>query len=165
MNFPFEYALASLILLGPLAAIAMWTDIKTMLIKNWTNGLFAIIAAILAAAFLGWPDVGYHVAFGGGIMLFLFLPAYYGHLGGGDWKMFGAVGVSLGFVDFARFGVLLAATTIVVLLLHRAIGFFVRPRDPGQNWASFHRPNHFPFGVTIGLAYLIYMSGLAIRLA
>ena len=165
MDFSSEYVISSLILLGPLAAIAMWTDLKTMLIRNWTNGLFAVIAAVLVAVFLGWIDLAYHFCFALGMMLFLFLPAYYGQLGGGDWKMFGAVALSLGFRDFAVFGMILAVTTIIILLLHRAVGFYIRPHDPRQHWASFHRPNHFPFGVTIGLSYLIYMAGLATRLA
>jgi len=161
MNFPDGYIFASLGLLGPLAIIAMWTDLRTMLIKNWTNGAFALIAAILIVIFMDLQTLGFHAVFAFVVMIILFLPTYYGKMGGGDWKMFGAVSLSLGFWDFATFGVFLAIATILVLILHRIVGKIVKPRDPEEKWASFHRPNHFPFGVTIGLTYLLYMTRLA----
>lgn len=154
---PDSYIWASLILLGPLALVAVYTDLKTMLIKNWTNGAFAAIAFVLILVFLGWQPLLYHLLFAVCLMVLLYFPAYFGQLGGGDWKMFGAVALSFGFWGFAEYGLLLAACTIIVLLLHRAIGAFVRPRDPEQTWKSFHKPRHFPFGVTIGLSYVLYI--------
>ena len=68
MHYPAEYIYASLILLGPLALIAIWTDLRQMLIRNWTNGLFAAIALFLGIIFLGWPTIGLHIGFAVAVM-------------------------------------------------------------------------------------------------
>ncbi|MEM9209989.1 MAG: prepilin peptidase [Pseudomonadota bacterium] len=162
MEAPAEYIFASLLMLGPLAAIAIWSDLREMLIRNWLTGSFAVVATILSAALLEWPEVAYRLAFALFVMVSVYFAFALGRMGGGDAKLLGAVAISLGLWGFLEYLFILALCTLVVLLLHRVVGRFVRPRDPEEKWASFHRMKHFPFGVTIGLSYLGYMISLSL---
>ncbi|MEO0342109.1 MAG: prepilin peptidase [Pseudomonadota bacterium] len=162
MNWDQIYIWSSLALLGPLCLIAIWTDLRQMLIKNWLTASFASLACVIVLITLGWQALLWHVLFAVAIFFLCYIAFHFNQMGGGDLKLFVGVAIALGFWTFTKFLFILSAAAIVTLLLHRAVGLYVRPRDPDQKWGSFHRTNHFPYGVTIGLAYIITMGEKAI---
>lgn len=154
------------------AAIAGWTDLRSRRIPNWLTipGLFAGLA--INTTLSGWPGLKYSLL-GAGLGLAALLPfVLLRSLGGGDWKLAGALGASLG---PARMGDALFASVFVAGIM--ALGLIVWKRRLRQALAnmshlltslmSLHLPGpevslenpqalKVPYGVALGLTVLVY---------
>ncbi|HEV2716272.1 MAG TPA: A24 family peptidase, partial [Terriglobales bacterium] len=108
------------VLAALLAAVAGWTDWRSRRIPNWLtlSGLFAGIAANSVA--WGWHGTR-DALLGAGLGLALLLPlVLVRSLGGGDWKLAGAVGAFMGphhLISVLVFSALVAGFMAVVLII------------------------------------------------
>ena len=134
-----------------------------MIIKNWLTGSFACIATLIALVTLGWPAILYHLLFALAVGFVTYVAFHFNQMGGGDLKLLVGIAIALGMWRFFDFVFILAVATLVVLVLHRIIGNFVRPHDPDRKLASFHRQRQFPLRITIGLAYLFFIVRAVIQ--
>jgi prepilin peptidase CpaA len=156
------------------AAAAGWTDWRSRRIPNWLTvpGLFIGIAANALAG--GWGGAKDSLL-GAGLGLALLLPlVLIRSLGGGDWKLVGALGAFLGWqrlIAVLLSTVLVAAVMAVVLVVWKKR---VRQtlRNLGRMLASFftlHLPGpeltldnpeslKVPFGVAVAIAVILYTA-------
>jgi len=156
------------------AAAAGWTDWRSRRIPNWLTvpGLVLGIAAnSLAGGWVGAKDSLLGAALGLALLLPLVLIR---SLGGGDWKLVGALGAFLGWqrlIAVLLSTVLVAAVMAVVLVLWKKR---VRQtlRNLGHMLASFftlHLPGpeltldnpeslKVPFGVAVAIAVILYTA-------
>ncbi len=156
------------------AAAAGWTDWRSRRIPNWLTvpGLLLGIAAnSLAGGWAGARDSLLGAALGLALLLPLVLIR---SLGGGDWKLVGALGAFLGsqrLIAVLLSTVLVAAAMAVVLVVWKKR---VRQtlRNLGRMLASFftfHLPGpeltldnpeslKVPFGVAVAIAVILYTA-------
>ncbi len=156
------------------AAAAGWTDWRSRRIPNWLTvpGLVLGIAAnSLAGGWVGAKDSLLGAALGLALLLPLVLIR---SLGGGDWKLVGALGAFLGWqrlIAVLLSTVLVAAVMAVVLVVWKKR---VRQtlRNLGRMLASFftlHLPGpeltldnpeslKVPFGVAVAIAVILYTA-------
>jgi prepilin peptidase CpaA len=83
---------------------AAWHDVKTMTIPNWVS--IALAMAFVPAAFaagLSIQAVGWHLAFGAGVLLVCAALFYLGVFGGGDAKVIAAASLWTGLAGAASF--------------------------------------------------------------
>jgi prepilin peptidase CpaA len=169
MNTP-ALALAMLV-----AAIAAVTDLRSRKVPNWLTlpGLFAGIA--VNATISGWHGLKYSLL-GGVLGLALLLPfVLLRSLGGGDWKLAGALGASLGpgpLWDVLLASVFVAGIMAVVLIVWKGrirqtlanmrhiLGSLLTLHLPGPQ-VSLENPGSLkvPYGVALGLTVLLYGIG------
>src|SRR5437868_9887636 len=154
------------------AAIAGWTDLRCRRIPNWLTMpamLFGIGANTLA---LGWAGARDSLL-GAGLGLGLLLPfVLLRSLGGGDWKLVGALGAFLGpprLIAVLLVAVLVAGVMALILVIwKRRIGQTLRNLGhmlaafftlhlPGPE-LSLHNPEslNVPFGVAVARAMILY---------
>jgi prepilin peptidase CpaA len=156
------------------AAAAGWTDWRSRRIPNWLTvpGLLLGVAAnSLAGGWVGAKDSLLGAALGLALLLPLVLIR---SLGGGDWKLVGALGAFLGWqrlIAVLLSTVLVAAAMAVVLVVWKKR---VRQtlRNMGLMLASFftlHLPGpeltldnpeslKVPFGVAVAIAVILYTA-------
>jgi prepilin peptidase CpaA len=154
------------------AMIAGWTDWRTRRIPNWLTvpALFLGIAVNTLA--LGWAGAK-EALLGAGLGLGLLLPfVLLRSLGGGDWKLVGAVGAFLGpsrLIAVLVITILTAALmAIVVIVWKKRIGQTLRNLGhllaslltlhlPGPG-LSLDNPDSLkvPFGVAVAVAVVLY---------
>ena len=162
------------IALTVLATAAAVLDLRTRRIPNWltVTGLVAGIA--LNGAAFGWAGVLQSLK-GAGLGLLLLLPFFLlRSLGGGDWKLVGAVGAFLGpsaLLTVLLWALLVAGVMALVLIVYkgrlvqtfRNIGLMVAAlfslRMPGGE-VSLDNPQSLkiPFGVAMGLSVVVYCA-------
>jgi prepilin peptidase CpaA len=157
-----------------LAAAAGWTDWRSRRIPNWLTlpGLLLGIAAnSLARGWMGTKDS----LLGAGLGLGLLLPfVLIRSLGGGDWKLMGALGAFLGprnLVAVLLGTVLVAGAMAVVLVVwnkrvrqtvrnlgHMLAAFFTL-HLPGPE-LSLDNPESLkvPFGVAVAITVILYSA-------
>lgn len=159
----------------PLAACAGWLDWRSRRIPNWltVTGLCVGVAAQSIAA--GWTGTRTSLA-GAGLGLLLLLPfVLLRSLGGGDWKLAGALGAFLGPHDLLR--VLLGAMLVAGIMAMILVIYKGRLRQTLRNIAhmvaalfQFHLPGRevsldnpealkVPFGVALAVAVILYGVG------
>ncbi len=154
------------------AAVAGWTDWQSRRIPNWLTvpALFVGIAVNTLA--LGWAGAK-EAMLGAGLGLGLLLPlVLLRSLGGGDWKLIGALGAFLGptrLINVLLITVLTAGLmALVVIIWKRRIGRTLRNlaqilasfftlRLPGPE-LSLDNPDSLkiPFGVAVAVAVVLY---------
>jgi prepilin peptidase CpaA len=154
------------------AVLAGWTDWHSRRIPNWLTVPALFLGIGVNTLALGWP--GAKVALlGAGLGLGLLLPfVLLRSLGGGDWKLVGALGAFLGplrLVSVLLITVLTAALmALVVIVWKRRIGQTLRNmghilaslftlRLPGPE-LSLDNPASLkiPFGVAVAVAVVLY---------
>src|SRR5947209_5492831 len=155
-----------------LAAAAGWTDWRSRRIPNWLTvpGLLLGIAAnSLARGWMGTKDS----LLGAGLGLALLLPfVLIKSLGGGDWKLMGALGAFLGPQHLVKvlLGTVLVAGAMAVALvvwkkrvrqtvrnLGRMLAAFFTLHLPGPE-LSLDNPESLkvPFGIAVAIAVILY---------
>jgi len=158
-----------------IAAIAAYTDLRSRRIPNWLTvpGLLAGVA--LNTVLSGLHGLKYSLL-GAGVGLAALLPFVLLHsLGGGDWKLAGALGASLG--PAPLWDALLASVFVAGIMALALIIWKGRLRQTLANmWhilaslLSFHLPGpqvslenpgalKVPYGVALGLTVLVYGIG------
>jgi prepilin peptidase CpaA len=158
-----------------LAATAGWTDWRSRRIPNWLT--FSGLLVGIAINTLAWGWAGTETSLlGAGLGLLLLLPlVLLKSLGGGDWKLAGAMGAFVGpqhLVSLLMGGVLIAGIMAVILIiwrrrvgqtlrnLWRMLAAFFTLHLPGAE-VSLDNPESLkvPFGVAFAIAVILYSAG------
>jgi prepilin peptidase CpaA len=164
-----------------LAASAGWTDWRSRRIPNWLT--FSGLLVGVAANTLAWGWAGTETSLlGAGLGLLLLLPlVLLRSLGGGDWKLAGAMGAFVGphhLVSLLIGGVLIAGIMAVILIIWRRrvgqtlrnlwhmLAAFFTLRLPGAE-VSLDNPESLkvPFGVAFAIAVILYSAGKVLRIS
>lgn len=99
---------------------AAWHDVKTMTIPNWVSICLAaaFIPAAIAAG-LSAQTIGFHLAFGAGVLVVSAVLFYLGVFGGGDAKVIAAASLWTGLAGAASFvmGMALAGGALAITLI------------------------------------------------
>jgi prepilin peptidase CpaA len=156
------------------AAVAGWTDWRTRRIPNWLTVPALILGIGVNSLALGWAGAK-EALLGAGLGLGLLLPfVLLRSLGGGDWKLVGALGAFLGpprLIAVLVIAILTAALmAIVVIVWKRRIGQTFRNLGhmlvslltlhlPGPE-VSLDNPDslRIPFGVAVAVAVVLYTA-------
>lgn len=142
----------------PFCIWASITDLREMKILNVCNlGLF--MSFVVVGAFI-FPLDGYALRLAQAALMLVvgILLNATGHMGGGDSKFIAAMAPFIALQDATVFVMLLAATSLVTVALHRGIGA-INPLQPAlAGWKSWHAGSKFPFGVTLSLSLIGYLS-------
>jgi prepilin peptidase CpaA len=154
------------------AVIAGWTDWRTRRIPNWLTVPALVLGIAANSLALGWYGAK-EALLGAGLGLGLLLPfVLIRSLGGGDWKLVGALGAFLG--PLRLIAVLVAtilvagAMALVLVVWKRRVGQTLR--NVGRMLAALftlHLPGpevsldnpeslKVPFGVAVAVAVVLY---------
>ena len=163
-----------LIPLAILATAAAVLDVRTRKIPNWLTVSGIVVGVACNAFSYSWHGVGESFK-GTGLGLALLLPFFLlRSLGGGDWKLVGAVGAFLGpsaLLTVLLWAVLSAGVVALVLIISKGrlvqslrnianmVAALLSLKLPGQE-VSLDNPDalKIPFGVPMGLATVIYCA-------
>lgn len=162
-------SLSLIVLLGvfPFAmAYAAASDLVSMTISNrlclFLLGSFALCAAVLG---LSLPEIGWHLAAGGLVLVIAFGLFAAGWIGGGDAKLAAATAVWFGFDQLMPYltiaGILGGLLTILILVLRS------RPLPaPIETWPwlrRLHAANEgVPYGIALSFAALLILPETSI---
>lgn len=132
--------------------IAAYTDFKSSIIPNWLTYSGAAVGLLLQAAMGGWSGMAFSLL-GGLVGFLLTLLLYMIHaVGGGDVKLFMAIGLCTGMfftLQILLYSILYAGFLAVFILLytktlHRLLQYtlewvfrFTRPNKDGYEWHTF----------------------------
>jgi prepilin peptidase CpaA len=154
------------------AVIAGWTDWRTRRIPNWLTVPALVLGIAANSLALGWYGAK-EALLGAGLGLGLLLPfVLIRSLGGGDWKLVGALGAFLGpprLIAVLVATILVAgAMALVLVIWKRRVGQTLR--NVGRMLAAMftlHLPGpevsldnpeslKVPFGVAVAIAVVLY---------
>jgi prepilin peptidase CpaA len=154
------------------AVIAGWTDWRTRRIPNWLTVPALVLGIAANSLSLGWNGAK-EALLGAGLGLGLLLPfVLIRSLGGGDWKLVGALGAFLGpprLIAVLVATILVAgAMALVLVIWKRRVGQTLR--NVGRMLAAMftlHLPGpevsldnpeslKVPFGVAVAVAVVLY---------
>jgi prepilin peptidase CpaA len=156
------------------ALVAGFTDLRWRRIPNWLTYPAAPVAVALHAIAGGWPETKISLE-GLGLGLGLLLPfVLLRSLGGGDWKLVGALGAFVGrhyLLDVLVITLLINALMAIVLIVAKR-RIWRTLRNIGRLFASlfrFHLPEKdltidnpeaikVPFGVAAAVGVVLYVS-------
>jgi len=141
----------------PFALAAAFSDLRTMTIPNWICLALLGVFVVLGLIFLPLQTVGWRLLAGLIVLVLLFFVNAAGIMGGGDAKLLAAAAPYVAIADTAPALLILAVCMLVTLPLHRVARAmpFVRAATPG--WKSWEAGRHFPMGISISLALVIYL--------
>ena len=141
----------------PLALAAGFSDLRTMTIPNWISLALVGAFVVVGLVFLPLETIGWRLLAGLLVLVLLFFANAVGIMGGGDAKLLAASAPYVAYADAGPALLILAVCMLVTLPLHRlarASGF-VRRLSP--DWKSWTAGRHFPMGISISLALIIYL--------
>ena len=154
------------------AVIAGWTDWRTRRIPNWLTVPALVLGIAANSLALGWYGAK-EALLGAGLGLGLLLPfVLIRSLGGGDWKLVGALGAFLGpprLIAVLVATILVAGAMALVLVIWkrrvgqtlrnvgRMLGAMFTLHLPGPE-VSLDNPESLkvPFGVAVAIAVVLY---------
>ena len=160
------------------AVVAGWTDWRSRRIPNWLTVPALLVGIAANTLALGWAGAKDSLL-GAGLGLGLLLPfVLLRSLGGGDWKLVGALGAFLGpprLISVLLGTILVAGVMAVVLIIwKRRVGQTLRNLAqmlaalftlhlPGPE-VSLDNPDSLkvPFGVAVGVAVVLYTVSQAL---
>jgi prepilin peptidase CpaA len=163
---------------------AVWAgilDLRYRRIPNWLTGTALVCGIAVNAVLGGWTGARTSLL-GAALGLLILLPfVLLRALGGGDWKLVGALGGLLGpagLLDVLMVAVLVAGIMAVILVIAKGrgretlrnlghlIGSLLTFQRPGME-VSLDNPRaaKVPFGVAVAIAVLLYAAEHAWRLA
>lgn len=143
----------------PLLALAALSDLRSMTIPNGIPIALLLLFVLLGPVCLPWTQVAIGLGAGLAALAIGVLLWSGGQIGGGDVKLFASIVLFISPAP-ASFAMLLAASTLASLALHRLTGLALRRAGLAQGWASFHAPGLFPFGLPLAVAGILQLSGL-----
>jgi prepilin peptidase CpaA len=169
------------VLAALLAAVAGWMDWRSRRIPNWLTMSGVIVG--IGANSLAWGWRGTKDALlGAGLGLALLLPlVLIRSLGGGDWKLAGAVGAFMGpqhLISALIFSALVAGFMAVVLIIWKRrvmqtlrnighmLGAFATLHLPGSE-ITIDNPESLkvPFGIAMAFAVILYSAAQLWRIS
>lgn len=153
MNEAFAFFAAAL----PLALAAGFSDLRTMTIPNWISVALIVFFACLGLAFLPWETVLWRLGAGLLVLILLFFVNSVGIMGGGDAKLLAASTPYVAFADAPQALLILSASMLVTLALHRIARAIPAIRSATPGWKSWEEGKNFPMGISIASALIIYL--------
>ena len=154
-----QQALIFLPVVLPICLWAMATDLKYMKIKN-----YAVLALLVGFAVLGlfafplgeyfWRYAHFAVVLGIGFLLWI-LPGI--GFGAGDAKFAAALAPFIAASDWAIFLMILSATSIAGVILHRLAKRMPVIVNATPDWQSWEETQAFPWGVSLASALVFYL--------
>lgn len=147
-----------LILLAvPICGWIAWSDLSRMRIPN--QAVLALIAVFLVIGPLihGWGAVALRVALQFGPVLLLGFTLFaVGLVGAGDAKVAAAIALYVAPGDGLAFLLILSASLVAAVALHRGVRRIPAARGLAPDWASWER-REFPMGFPLAVALVIYL--------
>lgn len=148
-----------LIIAIPFCLWATWSDLKNMTIPNVLVLSMAGVFLVVGAIVLPFTEVFLWRLLGGVIVLVIgFLIFSIGGLGGGDAKFAAAMVLFVDHADILGFILILAAVTLVAVVLHVIVGKLKFAAPLTENWKSWEKNRKFPLGFGMGSALIIYLA-------
>ena len=142
----------------PFAFIAAWSDLKSMIISNRLNLCLAGAFLVVGILVLPLGDYGYRVAIGVGLLVFGFVLNAIGVIGGGDAKYIAAFGPFIAPRDWPEFLMILGVmgvSALVALSIAKRIPAY---RRAAGHWKSTDAGRHFPYGLALSGALILYLA-------
>lgn len=153
MNESFAFFAAAL----PLALAAGFSDLRTMTIPNWISMALVALFVLVGAIFLPWDILAWRLAAGLLVLVLLFFANSAGIMGGGDAKLLAASAPYVAYADVAPALLILSVCMIATLILHRIARSLDFVRNLAPEWKSWSAGRHFPMGISIASALIIYL--------
>ena len=132
-----------------------WNDLKTMLITNKTFLATVAIFAIIGPFVMPLDTYLWRLAISGAILVVTFTLFALGAFGGGDAKIFPALGLFVAYKDWIDFLIILVAAMIGAVLL-----VIILRMTPLQKytpeWKTWNAGRFIPMGLALGSSIIIY---------
>ncbi|WP_380057065.1 prepilin peptidase [Falsihalocynthiibacter sp. SS001] len=141
----------------PICLWVMFSDLKHMKIRN--TAVLALIGVYAVVGLVALPMDQYLAGWVNGIVMLVigFIASSFGAVGAGDAKIFAAISLFVARGDISKFTILLAACLLVGFVAHRLARSSSLALNLAPNWESWHRPNEFPAGLSLGFLLIIYL--------
>lgn len=147
-------------LVVPICLWAAYSDLKHLRIPN-----YAVLALMVTFVVLGlfalptWPEylwryAHFAIALGIGFLLWVFPGIGFG---AGDAKFAAAIAPFVAREDLTVVLLILCATTLVGLALHKTARLIPAVRRATPDWVSWEDPKAFPWGVSLSAALILYL--------
>ena len=141
----------------PLSVYAGLSDLRTMTIPNWISIALIAIFIILGLFLLPFETLAWRLGAGFAVLVVGFFLNAARVLGGGDAKFLAAITPYIAFDDVAAFMFILSVSLLVTLALHRLAMRIPAIRRVTAGWASWEAGRHFPMGISIAAAIVVYL--------
>lgn len=156
-----QQALIFLPFVLPICLWAMVTDLKHMVIKNYA--VLALMAGFVVLGLFAFPTWGeyfwryanFAAVLGIGFLLWIFPGIGFG---AGDAKFAAAIAPFVAVGDWAVFLMILSATSIIGVILHRLAKRVPVIVNATPEWQSWQEDQAFPWGVSLASALILYLT-------
>ena len=146
----------------PLLFYIIFSDLRYMRIYNWSNIALFLIFLVLAPIFFSFTEIGWRLV--AAIVMFAvgFILNIGRLIGGGDAKFLPAAAPFIALPDATFVMVLLAALSILVLIIHRLLLFIPPFKRAVADWVSWNDPRMngkpaTPYGVALAATLSAYL--------
>lgn len=134
-----------------------WNDLKTMLITNKTFLATVAIFAIVGPLVMPFETYLWRFAISGGILVITFTLFAFGAFGGGDAKIFPALGLFVAYTDWVDFMIILVAAMIAAVVL--VIILRLTPLQKyTPDWKTWNAGRFIPMGLALGSSIIFYYA-------
>ncbi len=132
-----------------------------MLIYNKTVLLLIAVFFCIAPFVLPWHVIAWQALYALIALVIVFFLTSFGILGAGDSKFIAAAALYIMPSDWPMVALLLAATTIAAVIIHRGARALGAAKLTPE-WESWARAKDFPFGLALGptLSFYLILSAL-----
>jgi len=134
-----------------------WNDLKTMLITNKTFLATVALFAIIGPFVMPVDTYLWRFAISGAILVVTFTLFALGAFGGGDAKIFPALGLFVAYNDWIDFLIILVAAMIGAVLL-----VIILRMTPLQkytpDWKTWNAGRFIPMGLALGSSIIMYYA-------
>ena len=151
-------ALVFLIAVTPICIFAAQSDLRFMIIPNWVSLALVAVFCVLGLIFLPINVIGWQLLGGFIVLAVGFVLNAFGFVGGGDVKFLAGLAPFVTHREIPPFLLILSACMLVTLALHRIAARIPAVRRATPNWKSWSAGRHFPLGISIALAGIIYLA-------
>ena len=146
----------------PLLFYIVFSDLRYMRIYNWSNIALFLIFLILSPFFFEWIEIGWRLVAAAVMFAVGFVLNISRLLGGGDAKFLPAAAPYVALSDATFVMVLLAALSIIIVILHRAMLLIPPFKRQVADWVSWNDPRMngrpaTPYGVALAATLSAYL--------
>ena len=141
----------------PVCIWVAWSDTKFMRIPNVACYTLFIGFLVLGPLLFGLGEYGLRIAQGFIVLFIGFFMTSWGLVGGGDSKFAAAMAPYIAISHILPFLFIIAAVSLLSIVLHRAIGITPGLKNHVKNWDSWNARGKFPYGVILAASLLAYL--------
>ena len=141
----------------PLSIYAGLSDLRSMTIPNWISIALIVVFVVLGLFLLPIEVLAWRLGAGLAVLVAGFFLNAARVLGGGDAKFLAAITPYIAFEDIGSFMFILSVSLLVTLALHRLAMRIPPIRRATAGWASWEAGRHFPMGISIAAAIIVYL--------